>query len=71
MAGYEACRRELSERGRVRYQRGPNRNSLWAAAVFIRFLREQGVLAAEQPLILSERWPLLKQFRKWTLQHRA
>ena len=42
VAGYEACRTELSEHGRVRYQRGPNRNSLAAAAVFIRFLREQG-----------------------------
>ena len=71
VAGYEACRTELSEHGRVRYQRGPNRNSLAAAAVFIRFLREQGVLAAEQPLILSERWPLLKQFRKWMLRHQG
>ena len=71
VAGYEACRTELSEHGRVRYQRGPNRNSLAAAATFIKFLREQGVLAAEQPLILSERWPLLKQFRKWMLHHQG
>ena len=71
VAGYEACRKELTEQGRVRYRRGPNRNSLAAAAAFIRFLREQGVLAAEQPLILSDRWPLLKQFRKWTLQHQG
>ena len=71
VAGYEACRKELSERGRVRYQRGPNQNSLWAATAFIRFLREQGVLAVEQRPILSERWPLLKQFRQWILQHRA
>ena len=28
VAGFEACRTELSEHGRVRYQRGPNRNSL-------------------------------------------
>ncbi len=72
VAGYEACRTSLSEHGRVRYQRGPNRNSLAAAAVFIRFLRERGVLAvAQQPLPPSERWPLLKQFRKWTLQHQG
>ena len=71
VAGYEACRKELSERGRVRYQRGPNQNSLWAATAFIRFLREQGVLAVEQRPILSERWPLLKQFRQWMLQHRG
>ena len=39
--------------------------------MFIRFLREQGVVAVEQRLILSERWPLLKQFRQWMLQHRG
>ena len=71
LAGYEECRRELSEHGRIRYQRGPNRNSLWGAKLLIRFLREQGVLAVEQRLILSERWPLLKQFRQWMLQHRG
>ena len=72
VAGYEACRRELSEHGRVRYQRGPNRNSLAAAAALIRFLRERGVLAAAQPpLSPHERWPLLKQFRQWTRQHRG
>ena len=71
VAGYDACRRELSEHGRVRYQRGPNRNSVWAATLLIRFLREQGVVAVEQRLILSERWPLLKQFRQWMLQHRG
>ena len=72
LAGYEACRTQLSEHGRVRYQRGPNRNSLAAAAALIRFLRERGVLAAaQQPLPPSERWPLLKQFRKWMLQHQG
>ena len=72
VAGYEACRRELSEHGRVRYQRGPNRNSLGTAGVFIRFLRERGVVAVgQQPLSPSERWPLLKQFRNWMLQHQG
>ena len=72
VAGYEACRTQLSEHGRVRYQRGPNRNSLAAAAALIRFLRERAVVAAaQQPLPPSERWPLLKQFRKWMLQHQG
>ena len=70
VAGYEACRAELSEHGRVRYQRSPNRNALAAAAALIRFLRERGVVAAaQQPLTPSERWPLLKQFRTWMLEH--
>ena len=72
VAGYEACRTALSDRGRVDYPRGPNKHSLSAAAQFIRFLREQGVLAAaQQPLTPSERWPILKRFRSWTLQHRG
>ena len=72
VVGYEACRTELSEHGRGRYQRGPNRNSMAAAAALIRFLRERGVLAAaRQPLPLSERWPLLTEFRKWMLQHQG
>jgi len=41
VAGYEACRTELSEHGRVRYQRSPNRNALAAAAALIRFLRDE------------------------------
>ena len=72
VVGYEACRRELSEHGRVRYLRGPNRNSMAAAAALIRFLRERGIVAAvRQPLPLSERWPLLKDFRRWLLQHQG
>ena len=72
VVGYEACRTELSERGRVRYQRGPNRNSLAAAATLIRFLRERGVLAAaEQPMAPHERWPLLKRFRDWMIERQG
>ena len=72
VAGYQACRTELSEHGRVRYQRGPNRNSMAAAATLIRFLGERGVLAAaQQPPPLSERWPLLKDYRNWMLQHQG
>ena len=70
--GYEACHAALGTRGRVRYQPGPNRQSLTAAALFIRFLQEQGVLAAtRQPLSRCERWPLLRKFRTWTLQHQG
>ena len=69
VAGYEAYRTALSD---VDYQSGPDKCSLAAAAQFIRFLREQGVLAAgQQPLSPSERWPILKSFRSWTLQHRG
>ena len=72
VAGYEACRTELSEHGRVRYQRGPNVNSMAAAQALIRFLRERGVLAAaEQPMAPHERWPLLKRFRDWMIERQG
>jgi site-specific recombinase XerD len=70
--GYEACRAALREEGRVRRQRGPNGHSLTSAALLIRFLREQGVLAAasKEPTP-RERWPVLEEFRRWTVQHRG
>ena len=42
--GVTACATELQARRRVRYRRGPNNKSLASAALFIRFLREQGLL---------------------------
>ena len=70
VVGYEACRRDLAEHGRVRYQQGPNRNSLAAAAALIQFLRKRGVLApAPRPLSPHERWPLLQRFRDWMIEH--
>ena len=48
----------------------PQRKSLEAARLFLRFLREQGVLppAAVAPSPV-ERWPLLGEFRAWARQH--
>jgi len=70
--GYEACAEEVRSGHRTRYQRGPNSNSIAAAALFIRFLRERGVLAVpEEPPSPRERWPILAEFRAWTLHHRG
>ena len=44
LAGFEACAAELAVRCQVRYSRGPNDHSITAAAQFIEFLGEQGVL---------------------------
>ena len=69
--GYEACKSAIGKAPRVRYERGPNGNSLSAASVFIRFLREQGVVPL--PVLKSpvERWPLLGEFRSLMHQHRG
>lgn len=72
VAGFDACAAALRQRPHVRYRRGPNRKSLAAAGLLIRFLREQGVLqppaVALSPL---DRWPILQEFRAWAHQHRG
>ena len=72
IAGFEACKAELGARHRVRYRRGPNRRSLAAAALFIHFLRQSGVLTL--PTIPSspvDLWPIIGEFRSWMRQHRG
>jgi integrase/recombinase XerD len=72
LAGLDACAAALAEQPRVRYSRGPNRASLEAARLFIRFLREQDVLppvaVAPSPV---DQWPVLGEFRAWARQHRG
>ena len=72
LPGYAACKRALETQPRVRYRRGPHHGSLVAAALFLRFLREQGVVPPlEPPPSPSDRWPLLGAFRTWMRQHRG
>ena len=43
-----------------------------SAALFIRFLREQGVLPPPAtPASPADRWPLIREFRSWMRQHRG
>ena len=71
-AGLDACAEALRERPRVRHCRGPNRKSLEAARLFLRFLREQGVLPPLAALpSLAAQWPVLGEFRCWARQHRG
>jgi hypothetical protein len=72
LAGLEACQAALELKQPVRYHRGPNQQSMAAASVFIRFLREQGELPFSVPVpSASERWPLLGEFRSWMHKHRG
>lgn len=71
VSGYDACKSAIAEAPRVRYERGPNRRSLSAASVFIRFLREQGVVPLPALTSPMERWPLLGEFRSLMRQHRG
>jgi integrase/recombinase XerD len=72
VAGFEACKCAVEEQARVHYSRGPNHDSVTAAAAYIRFLREKGELSipvATAPA--TERWPILGEFRSWTRKHRG
>jgi integrase/recombinase XerD len=72
LAGFAACRAELQARPRPRYRRGPNYHSLEAAALFIRYLRKQGVLPQPAPRPSpADLWPILGEFRSWMRQHRG
>jgi integrase/recombinase XerD len=72
LAGLAACATEVQAARRVRYSRGPNNHSLAAAALFIRFLREQGLLpSAVAPPSPADLWPIIGEFRSWMRQHRG
>jgi len=72
LSGFTCCAAELQSRRRVRHSRGPNDHSLTAAALFIGFLREQGVLPRPAaPLSPADRWPIIGEFRSWMRQHRG
>jgi site-specific recombinase XerD len=72
LAGFTSCAAELQSRRRVPHCRGPNDHSLTAAALFIRFLREQGVLPPfAAPPSPADLWPIIGEFRSWMRQHRG
>ncbi len=72
LSGFEACKAALEVEQHVHYHRGPNQQSLAAASVFIRFLREQGALPFPVPApSASDRWPLLGEYRSWMRQNRG
>ena len=72
LPGFEACKLAVRKEQHVRYSRGPNQQSVTAAALFIRFLRVRGELpAAVAPPSATERWAILGDFRSWMRAHRG
>ncbi len=72
LPGLEACKLAIKEGQPVRYRRGPNRDSLKAATVFVRFLQHQGTIPFPlTPPSASDIWPVLGEFRLWMRQHRG
>jgi hypothetical protein len=72
LAGFEACKLAVEKEQRVPHHRGPNRHSLTAAALFIRFLQHQGELPLPaSPPSAVDLWPTLGEFRSWMHKHRG
>src|SRR5437660_12869558 len=44
LPGFAACKEAMQAEQRVLHRRGPNQHSLTAAALFVRFLQQQGKL---------------------------
>jgi integrase/recombinase XerD len=71
LVGLEACKLAIQQQP-VQYHRGPNQHSLTAAALFIQFLQNEGALP--RPVTgpsITDRWPVLGDFRLWMRQHRG
>src|ERR1017187_2453407 len=72
LQAFDACGLAVRKERRVHYSRGPNRRSIAAAAVFIRFLQQSGKLPLPvPPPSASDRWPVLAEFRSWMRDHRG
>ncbi len=72
VSGFEACKLAVEKKQRVRYQRGPNGYSVTVAALFIRFLQDQGELPLPaNPPSACDLWPTLGEFRLWMHIHRG
>ena len=72
LRGFEACRLSAAKERCAHPRRRPSRQSVTAAAIFIRFLRQQGELPLPvAPPSASERWPILGEFRSWMRKHRG
>jgi integrase/recombinase XerD len=72
LEGLEACEAFVKCRPKIPYQRGPNNDSVVAARLFIKFLRETGILPVKVPRqSASDLWPLIAEFRSWMTLHRG
>ena len=72
LAALAACKLFIEKKPRVRFSRGPNRQSLTAASVYIRFLQHEGKLPPPvTPPSACELWPILGEFRGWMQKHRG
>ena len=70
--GLERCADHVRSLPHVRYRFGPNRDSLRAARIFIRYLRLVGALSpAKDPASDEKQFPLLREYCSWMLQHRG
>ncbi len=71
VSGYRDCSRYVQSTPHVLYSRGPNQDTLRAVRLFLNFLIERGALSENQLEAGSDRFPILREFRAWMLEHRG
>jgi integrase/recombinase XerD len=72
VAALDACKLMIEKGPRIRHSRGPNKQSVTAASVFIRFLQYEGELPlSAPPLSACDLQPILGEFRTWMQKHRG
>ena len=72
VAGFEACKAMLKNTPKIHYSKGPNKHTIFATSIYIRFLRAHGMIARlPVPPSPVDSWPILGEFRSWMKEHRG
>lgn len=71
LRGLEDYRAHLDRRGQLRYANGSLDSAVPAAAVLVRFLREQGVVLTPPTPSPLDAYPLLAEFGAWMVRNRG
>ena len=70
--GLQECTKHVMSVPHVPYERGPKRESLSVARLFLHFLQERGLLPLTTPTdSLTYSSPLLREFHSWMLEQRG
>ena len=71
-AAIEVYKKDLEVQGRLRYTNGVLHTSIAAASLFVRFLRDAGIVPCPAPShSVFDRFPIIAEFRSWMAENRG